>query len=59
MIKNLQFAIKTLLLLGFTFGATERTAVFMQDNLLVATELSQLILVVLCIVGVLLLCIND
>jgi hypothetical protein len=59
MIKNLQFAIKTLLLLGFTFGATERTGVFMQDNLLVATELSQLILVVLCIVGVLLLCIND
>jgi hypothetical protein len=53
MIKNLQFAIKTLLVLGFSFGAAERTSVFMRDNTLVATELGQLVLVALCLVGLL------
>lgn len=53
MIKNLQFAIKTLLVLGFSFGATERASIFMQDNILVATELGQLVLVALCLVGLL------
>jgi len=53
MIKNFQFTIKTLLLLGFLFGATERTFTFMSDRLLIATELGQLVLVSLCIVGLL------
>lgn len=53
MIKNFQFTIKTLLLLGFLFGATERTFTFMSDKLLIATELGQLVLVSLCIVGLL------
>lgn len=59
MIKNFQFTIKTLLLLGFLFGATERTFTFMSDRLLIATELGQLVLVSLCIVGLLFLYIED
>lgn len=59
MIRNLQFAIKSFLLLGFLFGVIERVIIFTQDNLLVSSELAQLTLVILCIVGLLFLYAED
>jgi hypothetical protein len=59
MINNLQWFIKTSLLLGFLYGSLERTSVFMSDNVLVATEIAQLVLVALCLVGIMFLYIKD